>query len=76
MPKRWRIVPTDGAARLSAASGGEGGGGSGKFKVKVFPDRGRGVTLPWEWDSRQEAREAIEGTEEKKGWRQADIEEG
>jgi len=73
MPKRWRIVSSSGTARLSAAGGGEGGGGGSKrFKVKVFPDRGDGVTLPWEWESKEEARAAIEGD---KGWMKAPIEE-
>ena len=71
MPKRWRIVPSDGTARLSAASGGEGGGGgTRKFKVKMCEEVDDCATLPWEWDSKQEARQAIEG------WKKADIGEG
>ena len=72
MPKRWRIVPSE-TARLGAASGRESGGGqSGKFEVEVYLDRGKFTTLPWKWDSKQEARDAIEGDE---GWKKAEVKE-
>ena len=73
MPKRWRIVSPSGTTGLGIASGGgTARGQSRKFKIEICLDRGKCMTLPWEWDSRQEARQAIEGSD---GWKRADVED-
>ena len=74
MPKRWKIVSASGTARAGAAGGGEGGGAqSGKWKIEVYlSENGPSTTLPWAWDSRQAARQAIEASNEE-GWKTAKV---
>jgi hypothetical protein len=73
MPKRWKVVSVGGTSRLGAAGGEKGGGGqSGKAKIEIYLEDGDSTTLPWEWDSKHEARQAIEGA---LGWKKAKVEE-
>jgi len=76
MPKRWKIVSASGTAGVGAAGGGEGGGGqSRKVKIELYLEKdGPCVTLPWEWESKREAREAIEASDEK-GWKTAKVDD-
>ena len=71
VPKRWDIVPATATARLGISSGEGGGAGSRGFKIRICLDKEDCVTLPWEWATRREARDAIEGHRD--AWRTAEI---